>query len=306
IGSVMNRNLSITLTSNNFPIPMSSNRLGWLNSCNSNASVSNLKRQYNEQGYLWIKGLLNRNQVMSLRSLFFEKCKALALLKEGNSSEEMIVPASEIPIAAMNKVRADFANSIEYQSLVHSQEILNFLGDLLEGSVCSLKRQIVRYTIPNESKSDTGAHYDFIYLRCGTTNLLSTWIPIGDIPVEMGGVMYLENSLSLGHKMEEKFNAEIADLSDKKRYSVRSKGMGLDGWITRDLSAVSELTNSKWLVADYEAGDIVIHSPYIIHASSTNQDLKQRIRLSTDIRYQRVDAEVDRRWDKAWHPDDGL
>ncbi len=302
----MNRNLSITLTSNKFPISMSSNRLGWLNSCDSNASVRELKEQYNKQGYLWIKGLVNHNQVMSLRSLFFEKCKRFGLLEEDTLSEEKKISASEIPIEVMNKVRADFTTCKEYKALVNSKEILNVLGELLEGSVCSLNRQIVRYKMPNDSRSDTGAHYDLTYLRSGTTNVITTWIPIGDIPVEMGGLMYLEKSLDFSHKMEEQFNSEIAALSDQERYAVRSKGMGLKGWITKDLSALSELTNSKWLVADYEAGDIVVHSPYIIHASSTNNDLKQRIRLSTDIRYQRIDSEIDQRWEKAWRPDDGL
>ena len=64
--------------------------------------------------------------------------------------------------------------------------------------------------------------------------------------------------------------------------------------------------NSPWLIADYEAGDMVIHSPFMIHAATQNHDPLNRTRLSTDIRYQRVDDAIDQRWAKDWVPDDNL
>jgi hypothetical protein len=60
------------------------------------------------------------------------------------------------------------------------------------------------------------------------------------------------------------------------------------------------------LIADYEAGDMVVHSPYIVHASTMNVDPDRRIRLSTDIRYQRVRDEIDVRWANHWSFDDML
>lgn len=62
----------------------------------------------------------------------------------------------------------------------------------------------------------------------------------------------------------------------------------------------------RWLVADYGAGDMVVHSPYMVHASTMNTDPQGRMRLSTDIRYQRVDEAIDERWQQHWRPDDGL
>lgn len=63
----------------------------------------------------------------------------------------------------------------------------------------------------------------------------------------------------------------------------------------------------KWLVANYEAGDVVFHDPHSIHASGRNEDETGRIRLSTDLRfYERNDPGIDQRWFKIWTPDDGL
>ncbi len=63
---------------------------------------------------------------------------------------------------------------------------------------------------------------------------------------------------------------------------------------------MAERFNTRWLAANYEAGDIMLHSPFMIHASTTNQDREQRLRLSTDIRYQNVDDEIDVRWNNHW------
>ena len=53
---------------------------------------------------------------------------------------------------------------------------------------------------------------------------------------------------------------------------------------------------SPWLCANYEAGDVVLHSPYTIHAATTNTDPNGIMRLSTDLRYQNVLDEIDARW----------
>ena len=51
---------------------------------------------------------------------------------------------------------------------------------------------------------------------------------------------------------------------------------------------------------------MMVHSPYIVHASTMNVDPLRRIRLSTDIRYQRVRDEIDSRWSNHWTLDDML
>jgi ectoine hydroxylase-related dioxygenase (phytanoyl-CoA dioxygenase family) len=59
-------------------------------------------------------------------------------------------------------------------------------------------------------------------------------------------------------------------------------------------------------MADYEAGDMVIHSAYMIHAATTNVNQQGRMRLSTDIRYQLVTDEIDARWENHWSAGDML
>ena len=69
---------------------------------------------------------------------------------------------------------------------------------------------------------------------------------------------------------------------------------------------MAERFDTRWLAVDYEAGDVMLHSPYMIHASTLNEDSQNRIRLSTDIRYQNVMDEIDVRWNNHWSLGDML
>jgi phytanoyl-CoA hydroxylase len=80
----------------------------------------------------------------------------------------------------------------------------------------------------------------------------------------------------------------------------------------RDIAVKSNQADReyKWLIANYQAGDIVFHHPYSIHASCSNEDPEGRIRLSTDLRFSsKADYDqgtADNRWMELWWAGDGL
>ncbi len=106
--------------------------------------------------------------------------------------------------------------------------------------------------------------------------------------------------------MEKEFAIKGASLTPEERVSAFNKNMTEGGWVSKDLPDMAERFNTRWLAADYEAGDIMLHSPYMIHASTTNRDPLGRLRLSTDIRYQNVEDEIDARWSNHWSLGDML
>ena len=122
----------------------------------------------------------------------------------------------------------------------------------------------------------------------------------------MGGLVYLEGSHAIGLEMEREFNAKSKALSTEERISAFNKNMTAGGWVSKDLPDMAERFNTRWLYADYEAGDVMLHSPYMIHASTENEDAQGRLRLSTDIRYQNVEDEIDARWSNHWSLGDML
>ena len=295
----MNRTIDFPLKSDNYVLSMESHRLGWLVPSDPNTSIETLREQFAHQGYLWLKGILNREHVLAFRQRYFEAMAHTGIPSDGAYRGENINQDK------VNRTKSEFVRSAAYEAFCLSDEIWKFYERLLGDSVYLHKRKLIRHVLPQTTIA-TGAHYDLVYLRGGTDSVCSSWIPLGDTPVEMGGLLYLENSHHIGREMETEFAKKRVDLSRDEQISAYNKYMDKSGWLTKDLPSLAEKTDSRWLMADYEAGDMVIHGAYTIHASSNNMDTQGRIRLSTDIRYQRLREEIDIRWNNHWSLDDML
>ena len=120
-------------------------------------------------------------------------------------------------------------------------------------------------------------------------------------------MIYLENSSNLGSQLEKDFRRKAADLPEAERLSAFNQFMGKFGQLSND---AGDFTNNhgrlRWLAGNFEAGDVVFHDPYIIHASSFNEDHSGKIRLSCDLRFYETGSDLDHRWMKFWIPGDGL
>lgn len=301
----MIRTLTQSLTSDKYTLSMESNRLGWLTPSDPDESIDTLRQQFAEQGYLWLKGILNRKAVLAFRERYFNSMTDTGLIKDGTAQEDGIFSFGDVNQNRINRAKAEIVRSAAYEAFCLSSEIWQFYERLLEDTVYLHKRKLIRH-VPPQTTIATGAHYDLVYLRGGTDSVCSSWIPLGDIAVEMGGLVYLENSHHIGREMETEFSRKRATLPREEQISAYNKYMDKSGWLTKDLPSLADRTDSRWLMADYEAGDMVIHGAYTIHASTNNVSKDGKIRLSTDIRYQRLREEIDVRWNNHWSLDDML
>jgi ectoine hydroxylase-related dioxygenase (phytanoyl-CoA dioxygenase family) len=293
------------LTSNGYPLVTSAEQLGHLRPSSANTSIDLLREQLKADGYLWLRGFFPREEVSALRRRFFERMKPTGIVAGEIDPAEGIFSGRRDPTGQTTRLLAEFVRTAAYESFCFQPRLWQFYEELLDGDVYLHKRKIVRQTYPHDPKT-TDAHYDLIYLRGGTDTVLSSWIPLGDVPLEMGGLTYLEGSDAVGRRMEAEFAARGTDLSPEERLSAYNRNMSVTGGIGKDLSALVKRYNTRWLVADYEAGDMVVHTSYMIHAATQNDSKENRMRLSTDIRYQRIRDEIDARWQNHWTLDDML
>jgi ectoine hydroxylase-related dioxygenase (phytanoyl-CoA dioxygenase family) len=278
--------------------------LGKLEPTDPNRSMDELHEQYRAQGYLWLKHFLDRDEVLAFRRRFFAAFEEVGLLAPGTDPVDGIYSGGEDKETA-RKTLMEIVRWAAYESFCFSPRIWQFYEEFLNGPVYLHKRKIIRYTRPLDPNC-TGAHYDLTYLRGGTDSVCTSWIPIGDIPVEMGGLVYLEGSDTWGRTMEAEFRIKNQDLPPEERISAYNRNMTKGGWLSKDLPDLAARMGTRWLTADYEAGDMMIHSAYMIHAATLNESSENRLRLSTDIRYQRVREEIDQRWENHWSLDDML
>jgi len=73
---------------------------------------------------------------------------------------------------------------------------------------------------------------------------------------------YQRGAASLLDYLDE-FRVKNADLPPEERISAYNRNMREAGWISTNLVDMADRFKSRWLIADYEAGDMVIHSPYM-------------------------------------------
>jgi Phytanoyl-CoA dioxygenase (PhyH) len=282
------------LTSNGYVLDESSHRLGPLQPVpaaerdNRDALWQRLRRD----GYLYLTGFLDLAVVHHLRTYYFTALAHTGLLQPGTDPAAGIAGTGQIDQAALrHTLFHHIIPSPTYHQFCTQPAIHNWFTWLLADKVHLHQRKIIRHTRPGHTGIGTAtqAHYDLVYLRQGTDRVLSAWIPLGDIPQHLGGLIYLARSHH--HTLAQEHHGTLPHPATS---------------ITADLPALAQTHNTRWLTTNYHTGDIVIHSAHIIHAALDNIDPHQRIRLSTDIRYQRQTDPIDWRWQNHWHDKDGL
>jgi ectoine hydroxylase-related dioxygenase (phytanoyl-CoA dioxygenase family) len=283
----------------------SAQRLGRLTPSSPNEDMDRLRASLKHEGYLWLRGFLDRQTVFDFREYVFRHLSDTGVVEPGSNPRAGISSRQPEQRDVVNKRIMALVRSAAYEAFCAQPRLWQFMDELLDGISYLHKRKLLRHTHPGTPQV-TPAHYDLVYLRGGTDRVVTAWIPVGDVPVEMGGLVYLEGSHTEGVKLEANFRKESLDLPPEERINAYNAHMTEGGWISKDLPDMANRFDTRWLAADYEAGDVVLHSPYMIHASTTNEDEEGRIRLSTDIRYQNVNDEIDPRWSNHWSLDDML
>lgn len=290
---------AIDLVANEKVLSTAANRLGELKPTDPSIGVEAIRRLYRENGYVWLKRFLDPQVVDAFRGWVFSHLARGGLVAPGTDPMLGLSAGTGLDKGQVDRILMSLVRSVAFEGFCAQPRLAQFMDEFHSGISYLHKRKIMRFTQPGTTTA-TPAHYDLVYLRGGTNRLVTAWIPIGDTPVDMGGLVYLEGSHAIGVRMEEEFSRKSLDLSAEEKISAFNRNMTEGGWVSKDLPDMAERFDTRWLVADYEAGDVVLHSPYMIHASTTNQSASNRIRLSTDIRYQNVDDEIDARWGNHW------
>ncbi|KQV66403.1 phytanoyl-CoA dioxygenase family protein [Rhizobium sp. Root1220] len=295
----------IGLVANGKLLSAAANRMGPLLPTDPEIGLEAIRARYEEHGYVWLNGFVKRSDVVEFRGWVFSHLAAAGLIENGSDPAIGLSSKGNLKKALVDRILMSLVRSVAFEGFCAQPRLARFMDEFLSGISYLHKRKIMRFTQPG-TVTVTPAHYDLVYLRGGTSRIVTAWIPLGDTPVEMGGLVYLEGSHAVGARMEAEFQAKSAALTPDERISAFNRNMTKGGWVSKDLPDMAERFDKRWLIADYEAGDVVLHSPYMIHASTTNQSADDRIRLSTDIRYQNVEDEIDARWANHWSLGDML
>ena len=226
-----------------------------------------LREQLARDGYLFIRALAPRDTVMSLRRAIIDVLARAGWIDAKTETWTGAGPYTEGDSEYM-AVYKQILHLPEFKSFADNPVFLKLASDLLDGPAMAHKLRIGRVTFPNNVAQTTAAHQDFQYIR-GTPETYTIWTPIGDCSAELGGLAVLRGSHRAGF-IEHK-------LFEGKKYA----GHGLSE------ESLPNGEGSEWHSGDFAAGDVLLFHSHTIHKARPNLT-KDRLRLSTDNRYQRV------------------
>ncbi|OJJ52381.1 hypothetical protein ASPSYDRAFT_1169797 [Aspergillus sydowii CBS 593.65] len=264
--------------------------------------IEELRKRYEEEGVVWIKSLISRDVVQKFRKDYLTFMnRGSEMLKPDTDPEEGIFSGNDwrnyiLPggtrLAMGLKDEGPFVDNaiashvapfyLQFKDEI-AKDIEAFAAKLcvFQDPWC-LPRSLLRCAVPGAES--TPVHYDQIFLRAAP------------LTIEGGGLIYLDGSQYIGRKYEEDFSLLNESLSDTEKISAVNKNMNAGGWLDRNSSKFGKYWGRDWLVGAYEAGDVVLHNPFMVHAGAMNESKTGRIRVSTDLRFVDRSKPYDERW----------
>jgi hypothetical protein len=292
----------LRLQARGLDLETSPDAFGWLRSSIDVAdSPEALHTRLAEDGYLYLPGYLNRDEVLAARSTVLERA----------SREGILNP--EAPV--LDGVLKEGINP--YFRPAYTQDNPDLMRVLYDGPMMELFTGFFGEPVRHYDYTwlravgpgpGTAPHCDVVYMGRGTHDLLTAWTPLGDIPLSVGGLIVLENSHkrspeALGEYLRQDVdtycengpNAEKVQSGKMNWEHWDGSGGAWDGSITHNPVQLRQQLGGRWLTSpEYRMGDVLVFTMRTVHASIDNQT--RFLRLSTDTRYQPASAPVDERW----------
>ena len=240
-------------------------------------------------GYIYIPGFHEKELVQKARATLLTELNQEGALDQQYPLEMGVgVPDLKMPF------RPDIARSAPIRDLVYSDHTMDWFGRMFSEPALHYEFTWLRVIAKGQG---TWPHCDIVYMGRGTRRLYTMWTPLGNIPLNVGGLIVLENS----HRQTElqqtygQLDIDAMCSNEPGKNEVEAHGFHESGAIEINPVLLRDKLGGRWLTAEeYRMGDVLIFGMDTVHASLDNQT--DFIRLSTDTRYQRASDPVDHRW----------
>lgn len=252
-----------------------------------------LRTRMKEDGYLYMRGYFRRDDVMAARREIVNRLAAEGLLEAGTDPMDAIIRKG-----GDSAFRPDLTtNNAPLMRLLYSGAMMEFYECFFGEPVRHYDFTWLRAMSPGRG---TGSHCDVVYMGRGTREkLLTAWTPLGDAPLTLGGLLILEGSHlqheRLRHYLERDVDTYCANGRHAPEIESGKKMWEWNGGLSKNPVTLRERLGGRWLTTDFEAGDLLTFTMHTVHASLDNASA-DRMRFSSDSRYQPASLPADERW----------
>lgn len=251
--------------------------------------AAEIRRRIAEDGYLFFRGFFDPNDVAVARGQVTEHLAGKGLLEDSAPAIEAVVDPARL--SECRKCVSEEYSFPAVRGLLHEGNLVEFFGRLFDEEARSLDHIWMRLVPPGEA---TAPHYDIVYMSRGSQRLHTTWVPLGDVDLAHGPLAILEKSHLLERVRNTYGKMDVDTDGNWKRYRFRHGRIFKGGQYSPNPRAIQKQFGLRWLTTDFKAGDVLIFTAFTMHGSLDNQT--DRIRISTDGRFQPAADPVDERW----------
>src|SRR5919197_2663537 len=170
-------------------LDLSEDAFGWLRLSDSLAGDAEaLRARLEDDGYLFLPGLLDREAVRAGRMELLERVRAHGALDPAYPVEAGVLRPG---VDELGLWQSYPSSSEVLLSVLRGETLMSLFAGILGGAVRSYDFVWLRYQPPSHG---IPPHCDLVFMGRGTPDVLTCWTPFGDIPLGGGGLMLLEGS----------------------------------------------------------------------------------------------------------------
>jgi ectoine hydroxylase-related dioxygenase (phytanoyl-CoA dioxygenase family) len=234
-----------------------------------------------EDGYLLLRGAIDRDDVLAARAEVLAALRSVGEV-EGDDAHPVATGASRR--AALHGDLGAFWRAVcegwALRAAVHGPAMRGVAAAAL-GAAC-VPFDFVWLRAMTAGRASR-FHFDHAFMNRGTDQVLTAWVPLGEVRVEDGPIAVAEGSLGW------------TDLADRVRGRDVDRDPGFTGSFLEDVVELVEAREARVLTAEFAPGDVLLFGMFLFHGSLDNA-ASGKVRLSADTRFQLADAPRDDRW----------
>ena len=247
--------------------------LGELKDTNlKNATDEKLRQSLNDNGYLFLRNVIEKNDITKARNDIFEKLKNVDELEDPFTEG---IWSGRSRRDELHKDRGvfweDVSNTESLRKITNGNNLKNVFSRIF--GISSIGFDFIFLRAVSEGKF-THMHCDAGFFTRKTQKVLTCWLVFTDITIDKGPLFIIEGS----HKFSD----------------IKTKYEGFDVDIHKHMKATIDTNpitfaqerNTKILTTQFNPGDALIFGMYTVHGTFENYANDKKIRLTCDIRFQ--------------------
>jgi len=218
-----------------------------------------LRARFDETGYLFLRGVLDRDILLAIRARWVAE-----LQREGFMDADENWTGKKI-----DEVDEDRMHEVlGYDELWSAPSTVRLYNLVIDGPIWVFRQVAIRMVPPTVGEYVLPPHQDGTYIG-PTQEFVNVWAPFDEISPETRGGVTLAAGSHRGGAREH----VLTDRSPFKLGGIASPGVP------------AELVPEPWLAGDFKPGDLLFFKPYSVHAGLPNLT-ERNFRLSMDTRIQ--------------------